>query len=194
MQAQVETLQAEQKSLKAQIDELQPVVDSADFYEQEMTRFEKEVAAVVEEYPVNVIYEDGIIYIVDLTDELDIKVPSLTVTPAASISSVEGTGVFDGKSYNLLSASEDLTYTAKDYDSLKALLDYIYADENSRKTITAVSMAFDSTSGKISGSMSVNVFAMSDGQRVYEPIELPLDSLGVENIFGEVQEAEENND
>ncbi len=191
MQTQVEALQTEQKSLKSQITELQPVVDSAEFYQDEMERFQEEVEDMMDEYPVNVIYEDGIMYIVGLTDELDVQIPSLTVSEATVSNSVEGTGILEGKTYQLLKATETMTYTAADYDTVKELLDYIYADENSKKTITSVSMTFDSTSGEIAGSLNISVFAMTDGTRTYEEVDLPLDSLGIDCIFGEVTETEE---
>lgn len=193
-QAEVEALQAEQASLRSQIDELQPIKDAADFYEKEMERFEKEIKETVEEYPVNVLFEDGIMYVVGIVDEMDVKIPNLTFTPSTAVSTVEGTGSFAGRTFELLRASESMTYTAADYDTLKELLKYIYSDENNKKTITAISMTFDSATGEISGSLNVNMFAMSDGSRLYEPVELPLDKLGLEHIFGEVVEKAENAD
>ncbi len=194
MQTQVEALQEEQKSLKAQITELQPVVDDAEFYEAEMDRFVEEVEEMMDEYPVNVLYEDGIIYIVNLTEELDVEVTNLTVAEALSSNSVEGAGIFDGSTYELLRATETISYTAADYDTLKELLDYIYADENSKKTITSVTMSFNDQTGEITGSLNVSVFAMSDGTREYEDVDLPLDSLGIDCIFGEVEETEESDE
>lgn len=194
MQTQVEALQTEQKSLKQQIDELQPVKDAAEYYESEMASFEKEVKALVQEYPVDVRYEDGIMYVVELADELGADIPNLTFTPSTSIATVEGAGVFEEQNFELLKASDSMTYTVEDYDTLKELLDYIYSDDNNKRTITAVSMTFDQNTGEISGSLNVNMFALSDGSRTYEPVELPLDDLGLENIFGEVVETEENAD
>lgn len=187
-QEEVEALQAEQSSLRTQIDELQPIKDAAEFYEKEMDRFEKEIKDIVEEYPVNVLFEDGIMYVVEIADELDVEIPNLTFTPSSAISTVEGAGIFAEKKYELLRASESMTYTVTDYDTLKKLLDYVYSDKNNRKTITTISMTFDDATGEISGSLNINMFALSDGSRVYEPVELPLDKLGLEHIFGEVVE------
>lgn len=191
-QEEVEALQTEQASLRKQIEELQPIKDSADFYESEMKRFEEEIEDIVQEYPVNVRFEDGIMYAVGIVEEMDVTIPNLTFTPSEAVTTVEGAGVFAEKKYELLRASESINYTVADYDTLKELLDYVYSDQNNKKTITSVTMTFDSSTGAISGALNISMFAMSDGSRVYEPVELPLDDLGLENIFGEVVEQQDN--
>jgi len=191
---EVEALQNEQNSLRSQIKDLEPIKANAPFYQSEMARYEKEIEDLVAAYPVDIIYEDGIMYIVNLMEEVDVDFATLTVKPAASnvISSVDG----NAKRYSLTCAELATKYDAADYDSLKELLDYIYKNENFKNTITSVSMSFDKEEGTISGALNVNMYVLTDGTKIYEPVEIPIDfddeeNTGVDCIFGETVEAEE---
>ena len=191
--AEVEKLQEDQKVLSQKIKDLEPIKQQKDFYEAEMLRYAQEIEDIVAEYPVNVIYEDGIMYIVNMRDEIGTKVTSLTVNPATVVNSVKDG---DGKEYKLLKATESLAYEASDYAELKDLLNYIYKENEFKNIITAVSMSFNTTKGSIAGSLNISLYAMDDGSRVYEPIEIPEevfaeDNIGVDSIFGETEEAEE---
>ena len=192
MQTQVEALQEEQKNLKTQIDDLQPVKDNAPFYTSMMERFKDELTDIVAEFPVNILYEDGIMYVVELeeNEDFNVSIPSFTVSEAAVSQTVEGAGSLTGLTYTLGQSTMSFSYTADSYQDMKDFVDYVYSDVDNKRTITNVSMVFDNTTGEVSGSVNINMYVMSDGSSAYEQIELPLDSLGVENIFGEVQETE----
>lgn len=191
---EVEALQNEQNKLRSQIKDLEPIKANAPFYQSEMARYEKEIEDLVAAYPVDIIYEDGIMYIVNLMEEVDVDFSTLTVKPAANnvISSVEG----NAKRYSLTCAELSGRYDADDYDSLKELLDYIYQNGEFKNTITSVSMLFDDKEGNITGSLNVNMYVLTDGTKIYTPVEIPIDftddeNTGVECIFGETVEAEE---
>lgn len=192
MQKEVETLQTEQKNIKKQIDELQPVKDNADFYKKEMEKFSKDIDGMISEFPVNILYEDGIMYVVELEDKLPVSIPSFTVNEATVTNSVEGQGSLAGKNYVLGKSTLYFTYTIDTYEDMKDFIDYVYADEENKRVISNVSMVFSKSTGEISGSISLNMFAMSDGTTPYESFDLPLENLGVDNIFGEVEESEED--
>lgn len=191
MQTQVEALQEEQKSLKTQISELQPVVDDAPYYESEMERFQTDISDMMDEFSVDVLYEDGIMYVVELEENLAISIPSFSTTEASVSDTVEGAGSLAGYNYTLASSSLSFSYTLDSYDDMKDFVNYIYDDKENKRTITSISMSFGSTTGEITGSVVINTYAMSDGVKDYEEQDLPLDDLGVENIFGEIEETEE---
>lgn len=191
MQTEVETLQAEQKTLKTQIDELQPIVDNAPFYQSEMERFLSELDEIMEEFPVRILYEDGIMYVVELEEEVNVEVGSFTATESSVVSTIEGIGSLLGHNYALSSASLSFNYTVEDYAAMKEFLNYIYSDDNNKRNITSVSMAFDTETGEINGTISIGMFAMSDGLRQYTEQELPIDNQGVDCVFGEVEESED---
>ncbi len=191
MQTQVEELQNEQKTLKTQIDELQPVVDDAPYYESEMERFQNEISDMMDEFSVDVLYEDGIMYVVELEDNLAISIPSFTAAEASEVQTVEGAGSLAGYNYTLASSSLSFSYTLDSYDDMKDFINYVYDDEENKRTITDISMVFSSTTGEMTGSVGISTYAMSDGEKTYEEQDLPLDDLGVENIFGEIEETEE---
>ncbi len=190
---EVEKLQEEQKTLTQKIKEIEPVKQKKAFYESEMARYAEEIKKIVAEYPVNIIYEDGIMYVVDMREEVGTKVSVLTVNPAAVVSSVTDG---DGKEYKLLKATESMTYESSDYAELKDLLNYIYKESEFKNIITAVSMSFNNKEGSVTGALNISLYAMDDGSRVYEPVEIPEevfaeDNIGVDSIFGETEEAEE---
>jgi hypothetical protein len=195
-QSEIEALQTEQKNLTKEINELQPVVDDAPFYQSEMERFVKEVSDMVQEFPVQIWYEDGILYVIEMEENLDVTIPDFTPTQSMDnlLSMVEGAGNFTGNTYSLYQASISMTYEAAGYDELKDVLNYIYDDEDNKRVITSVNFNFDETTGEISGSMNINMYAMDDGSRVYTEQKLDNSNAGVDQIFGEVLESEEAND
>lgn len=191
MQTKVEDLQNEQKNIKAQINELQPVKDNAPFYEKMMEQFLEELNKKTEEFPVQVRYEDGIMYVVELEDKVGVEISSFTASESSVVSSIEGTGSLLGHNYTLGIASLSFNYAVEDYDTMKEFLNYIYADKNNKRTITTVSISFDKKTGKINGAIDINMFALSDGIRTYEEQDLPIDKQGVGVIFGDVEEENE---
>ncbi len=194
MQTQVEALQEEQKTLNSQIDELQPVKDNAPFYTSEMERFKDELTDIVAEFPVNILYEDGIMYVVELeeNEDFNVSIPSFTVSEAAVSQTVEGAGSLTGYTYTLGQSTLNFSYTVDSYEDMKEFVNYIYSDTDNKRTIPTISMMFNTETGSITGSININMYVMSDGTTPYEQIELPLDDLGVENIFGEISEEEED--
>ena len=190
-QAEVEALQAEQKSIQAQINELQPVKDNAPKYNSEMERFKTDLDEKVSEFPANVKYENGVMYMVELEENLAVTIPNFTVNEAEEVGSVEGLGSLFGYTYTLGKSAVNMSYTLETYDDMKEFINYVYGDEKNKRTISTMSMVFDNKTGEISGSVELSMFAMNDGTKIYEEEELPYESVGVESIFGEVIEEEE---
>lgn len=174
--------------MRNDISELEPVKDNAPKYESEMERFKEELDAMMTEFPANILMEDNIMYVVELENELNIEVPSFSGSEAAEINAVDGSGVMEGKRYALGSAALNFGYTVEAYEDLKEFLNYVYADEENKRVISTVSMSFDEEDGSITGSIALHSYAMTDGTETYVEQELPLDKVGVENIFGEVVE------
>lgn len=191
-QEEIEKLQDEQQSLKDQIKQLQPYVDAEPKYLKGMEEMKKMVDKIVGKFPDDIIQEDNIVYMVDLLDELKVKVPSFSANPASEVKAVEGAGDFADKRYALKSAHLNFSYEAEDYDVMKELLDYIYKEDG--RKINTVTLAFNRETGEISGGIDISAFVLTDGVSEYKPPVLPDDEYGIESgcIFGETEESTED--
>lgn len=77
-----------------------------------------------------------------------------------------------------------------DYNQLKNMISYIntYA---SRKVIQQVSVAFDSSTGILTGTMAYNNYFIVGSTSTYTPYEIPSNGQGVTNVFGQMVEKQE---
>lgn len=78
-------------------------------------------------------------------------------------------------------ASLTMNYAAG-YDSLKKLADYV-PELQDRATIPAISAAYDSETGKLAGTMTVNLYYLTETGREYEEPKLSGIGKGVSDIF-----------
>lgn len=190
-QTEIENLEAQEIELREKIAELQAKKDNEQFYLDEIARMSSEVSDIMGEFPSKQLYEDGIMYLNELEETFDVRIPTYTVTESSVISTTDGTLDGEAKSFSLASASVAINCTVSDYDEMKNLIDYIYSDENVRRDIQSVSFSMDNSTGEITMDASYNVFSMNDNTREYEEQKLEDVELSVENIFGEVVEEEE---
>lgn len=193
---EIDAIQAEQDKLNKEIADLQPLVDAAPRYEKEMKDMDEKTVKIMNEFAPDIWQEDNIMYVVEILDELNTKIPSFSAAPAVVVQTVDGTGALAGRSYSLGRATIGATYISESYDDLKAYIDYIYSDKKVKRVIDNINMTFDVTDGKISGSTTIYQYVMNDTTRTYDPVELPDDDLGIESecIFGETEEATEEAD
>lgn len=72
-----------------------------------------------------------------------------------------------------------------DYNQLKNMINYIntYA---SRKVIQQISVAFDSSTGILTGTMAYNNYFIVGSTSTYTPYEIPSNGQGVTNVFGQM--------
>ena len=72
------------------------------------------------------------------------------------------------------------------YASLKDMVDYL-ADQAGRMTLDNVNASFDSSTGNLSGSITVNLFAMAGTGKTYTEPDAGSVSYGTSNIFGTIE-------
>ncbi len=76
------------------------------------------------------------------------------------------------------------------YSGFKNIVDY-FTNLPSRTSISDVSLGFDSGSGLLNGSMTVNRYSMTGTGELYTPPVFPAVSSGKTNIFGTLEFAQE---
>lgn len=72
------------------------------------------------------------------------------------------------------------------YASLKDMVDYL-ADQAGRMTLDNVNASFDSSTGNLSGSITVNLFAMAGTDKAYTEPDAGSVAYGTSNIFGTIE-------
>ena len=72
------------------------------------------------------------------------------------------------------------------YASLKDMVDYL-ADQSGRMTLDNVNASFDSTTGNLTGSITVNLFSMAGTGKTYTEPDAGSVAYGTDNIFGTIE-------
>ena len=72
------------------------------------------------------------------------------------------------------------------YASLKDMVEYL-ADQSGRMTLDNVNASFDSTTGNLTGSMTVNLFSMAGTGKAYTEPDAGSVAYGTDNIFGTIE-------
>lgn len=197
------TLSSENAALQTEVDELQKLADNKTFYLEETARMDEEIKAIIEEFPSEVRTEDQVMY----TDNLE-KLNAIWVTAleredtqlvqiatdtqattdevaenadgAENQDAVTATGGLKDTVF-LYSSPFRINYKTT-YRSIKDIISSIVeADE--RMNITGISLAYDSETGCLSGSLDATMYTMSGTGNVYEEIDIPGVRMGTADIF-----------
>lgn len=143
------------------------------------------------------------------TEDEIISMPDQTMSEQANaqtqaqIDEIEGTDVqgdqerqtaSDAEVENLNSTtSVPVLYRTQDnmqftgtYASLKDMVDYL-SDQSGRMTLDNVNASFDSTTGKLTGNITVNLFSMAGTGKTYTEPDAGSVAYGTNNIFGTIE-------
>lgn len=86
----------------------------------------------------------------------------------------------------VLYRTQDTMQFTGTYASLKDMVDYL-ADQTGRMTLDNVNASFDSSTGNLSGSITVNLFAMAGTGKTYTEPDAGSVAYGTDNIFGTIE-------
>ena len=73
------------------------------------------------------------------------------------------------------------------------MVDYL-ADQTGRMTLDNVNASFDSSTGNLSGSITVNLFFMAGTSQTYTEPDAGSVAYGTDNIFGTIEQAAPDTD
>lgn len=202
-QDKIASLESELTSLEAEKTELETLAASQDYYELEIERLTEENDEILDQFPAGIEPEDEIMYVVELEKEVDIDIPSIsygspvaiygaaaTAEEATEGETTEGettqsetTTVQQGMAAYQLAMN--VSYSTS-YKGLKDAITYTNAHLN-RMVIDTLSVSYDATTGKTSGSMTFNLYYLTGTDKVYTQPNVPEGELGVNNIFGTIE-------
>lgn len=86
----------------------------------------------------------------------------------------------------VLYRTQDTMQFTGTYASLKDMVDYL-ADQTGRMTLDNVNASFDSSTGNLSGSITVNLFFMAGTGQTYTEPDAGSVAYGTDNIFGTIE-------
>ena len=186
---------AETETIKQQIANRNTEMDNEETVEQDITKIQQQIDAILDRFPVYIAKEDNLMFLEQMETSLNINIPTMnmaeptvfytTEVPArkeqASGEDTEVTTVPDEFMTGLQSSISISFQTT--YDGFKELTDYInqYPDKT---VIENASLSYDSSTGELMGSMVLQRYALTGTGKPYEPPYIDDIDIGTDNIFG----------
>lgn len=177
------SLKSEKETLQIQVDDMQKMKASEDGYESQTTKMQDEMNTIFDSIPSNLTSEDEIIYVDNVETKYNMQITSLSMPEAQLMYTMneDGTNVTDDGKF-LYSVPVTIACTTS-YDGIKDYLRNMQSESYS-KSIDNISLTFDSETGDLSGTMTVNMQYLLGSDREYVPLTVDGIEIGTANIFG----------
>lgn len=189
---ETENEQKEQKVLQ-----LQSKIARENEIRKETEELKEKQEQIKNKYPIDVTEEKVMSIIRDIEKKMDFKVSQITFIKGNSLTEQQQTQATESaeasESSSTDAASKESMMTGKymsatvsykaSYRGLKMINQYVNKNSD-RITIPAVSAAFDSETGKLSGTLTMNFYYLPVDGKEYEEPEVSGVTDGVKNIFG----------
>lgn len=182
-------------------------------YETDTQKFITDSKQLISRYPAAVHEEDEIMYADSLTESITGTYVSYAATPPGEtlalqmpvredllVSSQDVTGAIrqnayvpdgtvpDVTGYALCRSQSDMSFQTS-YAGMKAVLNDITGSENV-KGIDSITLAYDDSTGYLTGTVTVNFYSLSGTDRKYTEPKTDSAAHGTQNIFGTAQAVE----
>lgn len=177
--------------LQNEIAELKVKQQSAEMYRRQMGKWDKEITEKEQEFPADQKYEDGILFLNYMEqrhklydeDEMKIYFNRYEVKEAEEIDVVNGKMSKLGRRIALLDAYTYAEFIC-DYDSLKEMINVIYANKDTKRMIRSMNLEVKwNGTFPLDGNIEFSSFAIKDGNNPdlapYVPVPVP----GYEKIY-----------
>ncbi len=178
-----ESLKSEAGQLEAQVEQMRGMVANQSSYESQTKEMKEEMDLVFDGIPSNLTAEDEILYAYNMEKQYDLTVTSLSMPDAllAYTMNADGNNVQD--SGKLLYKVPMAIACDISYEGIK---DYLRNLENEKysKSIENISLTYNSETGRLSGTLTVNMYYLFGNDRAYTPQTIDGVSIGTDNIFG----------
>lgn len=185
-----EALEAENRQHATHVAELEEWEKQLDYFREETTRMIVEVNDVFAHFPSDAETADVIMYAVELEEQnaytyisnIGISQPQLVYEAKPTTVKLNSTMEEGERTYRLY--QQQISYTQEfSYKGMKQYVNSIVGDAD-RKSIESINMAYDSTTGILVGSTSMNLYTLKGTDQEYQETYIPSMSIGTENIFG----------
>ena len=189
-----ETLKTELATLKTREAELLELESNLAYYKEQIVLYNNHNQEMVAKFPAEVKPESEIMYAVELEDQLDVEFSSLNYGTPVEIAAVGGAaeaapeGEAAAEPATAVTAyctPLSATYNAT-YQGLKDVILHT-ADKTDRLVVDTVTASYDSTTGNLVGSMTINMYTVSGTERMYKEPYVPAMFMGTDNIFGTIE-------
>ncbi len=157
-----------------------------------ITESNKAMESVLNKYSAGNTPEKSIMMTARMEEEVKIHFPDLSFTQPSVVSSVQMPVVTKNESgeysttyydVNLLKETLTTSYVCT-YEQLKKMIDFINGYPE-RMNIQSITIAYDSETKGLKGSLTINLFAVTGTDKSYLPPEIKALRFGKENVFGE---------
>lgn len=204
-----ETLEIENGQLRAEIETLQQLQLKQNSYISDTEMMKGLCEAIVDVFPSRILNEDEIMYAVKLENQVgcyfsyvgtpetqNIEIPlnerenilanvtDLTGAIEQNSGLVNEEQIFSAQGIMLANSASMNNFTCT-YEQFKQLVKLIRENEDMR-SIDEINLAYDNTTGSLSGSMTINYYSMIGTDRQYEEPRTGVAGYGVDCIFGAV--------
>lgn len=190
-----EELQKENLTLSSKVNELQIKKNQEEKFMNETLEYEEKMNEILGAFPVWITQEKNLMLITELEEYANVKISSVTFQDVSTFytASLENeSSVSDVNDITGYTTSIALTYQAS-YQGLKDCIQFINNNEE-KMNITDISAAFDNTTGNLTGTLTISVYALDGIHKSEEKLVIPGIDLGMDNIFGSVETKDVVND
>lgn len=176
------------EALEAELEAVKEHAELQTYYEQETAVMQAEIDRVLAEFPARITEETTIMYAAMLEDDSDIYIPSISIGNSNLIYTLgQESGEVAGTGVDLYGTPVVYTFTVS-YDDMKQVIRTIQEDENQRNVET-ITLSYESGTGMLIGTMTVNMYAATGTDAVYQAPQVAPMPMGTDNIFGTVSNA-----
>ncbi len=193
-----ETIENENKSLQARLDELNSKIASRPLYLERIELSEDMLKSIFEKYGPGVTPEKTIKTVIDMCKKIGCTVSSVTFSDPTVIYASEEVDE-NGVPKRQLYISPSGLQIESGYTQLKKVIDYVNGYPE-RMNIDSFNVAYNQQTGKLKTTMTINLYAVEDENHVYVAPVIDDVEVGIGNIFKnfepslveEEEEGEEN--
>jgi hypothetical protein len=201
-----ETMETENQILMQALTKYQEIAENEVYYKETTENMNLETSKIISEYATGLSREDQIMYMANLENrflgEIELNFFNMGTDQEISVGTVE-----TEQEVPVETPSEDAMFAFQEpevvdngiqmfkntiesgykvsYEGLKDILDYVNG-VGVKKNITGITLSFDSTSGLLLGSMSMNQYYLTGTDGFYSKTNIPVVKIGLENIFGTI--------
>lgn len=174
-QGKNQALSAANEELEQELTRREALDEEKEAYRARTGEMEKQISEALLSFPAGIREETAIMYADTLERQSDMKIAGISIGAENQLCDI-GEGIS-------LSGSQ-ITYTfTSSYGDFKKNVEAIQSDKEKRN-VENVILSFDSASGKLVGSMTVNLYSVQGSGKEYKEPQMPQMSTGTNNIFG----------
>ena len=177
-QENISSIQAEVNELQEHVAQLEKYDRDKETYKQRTLDTYDQIQAIIDQFPAEIREEDSIMYGRSLETGLDVNVSAITMATPVLLSEF-GLG---NRQKTLYGTVVNITYSGT-YDNVKKMIEDIQTYEDKRN-VSAFTAAYDTQTGNVAGTATLNLFALTGVDQIYQEPDTGNITHGVTNIFG----------